>query len=457
MKKALGITAWILMIFLLAAYGIGCGYFQEHFYYGTAIDGTVYGCLTVSETAAQMIRKQDEYKLNIKGRDQLEVCLAGAEAGLCFEPEEELEQILERQIPAMWPVSFFESHVYELKDSLHMDKEVFRKNVLKLSLFDEQCMQMPSDARISDYSSEEKGYYVVPEEEGSLILKEKALKTILDAIQSRQTELDLTGADYYVRPTVFSDDTGLCREVEERNTYTKLTFTYDMHGVEARIDGDQIHEWLTEKDGTIQIDPEKAAAYVQVLADTYDTYKNDCTFITAKGEEKLLTNKQYGWQLDVEEEQSALLAMLEEKKSASREPVWKRKGYAEGEAGIGDTYVEIDLTDQYLYVISDGEVILESDIVSGNAAKGWDTPAGIFRITGKTRNKVLRGPGYASPVSYWMPFNKNIGMHDATWRSKFGETIYKKDGSHGCINLPLAKAKEIYNFVKTNMPVVCYY
>ena len=55
-----------------------------------------------------------------------------------------------------------------------------------------------------------------------------------------------------------------------------------------------------------------------------------------------------------------------------------------------------------------------------------------------------------------MPFNKNIGLHDASWRNKFGGDIYLTNGSHGCINLPTAKAAEIYDYVEKGEAVIVY-
>jgi hypothetical protein len=55
-----------------------------------------------------------------------------------------------------------------------------------------------------------------------------------------------------------------------------------------------------------------------------------------------------------------------------------------------------------------------------------------------------------------MPFNGNIGMHDASWRSKFGAAIYLRSGSHGCINLPTSVAPTIYDAIDTNYPVIVY-
>ena len=104
--------------------------------------------------------------------------------------------------------------------------------------------------------------------------------------------------------------------------------------------------------------------------------------------------------------------------------------------------MEVNLTAQHLFFYKDGKLLVESDFVSGNAARGWSTPSGAYPLTYKERNATLNGEGYSTPVSYWMPFNGGIGLHDASWRSSFGGTIYKTNGSHGCINLP--------------PPVLCY-
>lgn len=63
---------------------------------------------------------------------------------------------------------------------------------------------------------------------------------------------------------------------------------------------------------------------------------------------------------------------------------------------------------------------------------------------------------YQSHVNFWMPFNGGIGLHDATWRSKFGGDIYVTNGSHGCINLPKDKAEKIYDIIDKNMPIIVY-
>jgi hypothetical protein len=144
-------------------------------------------------------------------------------------------------------------------------------------------------------------------------------------------------------------------------------------------------------------------------------------------------------------------------KSQDREPVYSQTAASHTGNDYGDTYVEINLSAQHLFFYVDGELLIETDFVSGNASKGWSTPGGIYPLTYKERNATLRGTNYATPVSYWMPFNGNIGLHDSTWRSTYGKNIYKTNGSHGCINLPPSAAEVIYDNIEKGMPVICYY
>lgn len=115
--------------------------------------------------------------------------------------------------------------------------------------------------------------------------------------------------------------------------------------------------------------------------------------------------------------------------------------------------IRVSISSQFLSYYKNGGLFLSTSIVTGHKGK-HDTPRGTYRILGKSRNVTLRGPGYASPVSYWMPINgSGVGLHDATWRSSFGGTIYKRNGSHGCINMPFWAAKKLFNNAPTGTVV----
>ncbi len=192
------------------------------------------------------------------------------------------------------------------------------------------------------------------------------------------------------------------------------------------------------------------------LSKKYDTYGRARKFQTSEGRNIILKPGNYGWRVDRNKEAEKLIKLIRSGSQVNREPAYLYMAAVKGEDDIGDSYVEIDLTAQHLYLYVEGELITESDFVSGNVAKGYDTPEGVYGLTYKTLNATLRGPGYATPVTYWMPFNGNVGMHDATWRGSFGGSIYLRNGSHGCINLPKEQAEKIYEQIYKGFPVICY-
>lgn len=123
---------------------------------------------------------------------------------------------------------------------------------------------------------------------------------------------------------------------------------------------------------------------------------------------------------------------------------------------MGSTYVEISIDRQHMWYYKNGKLIVETDVVTGND-DGWhNTPRGFHSIYSRARNTTLSGPGYSSFVEYWMAFCGGCGIHDASWRSRFGGSIYKGDGSHGCVNTPIDKVKIIYNNASVGTPVIVY-
>ena len=120
------------------------------------------------------------------------------------------------------------------------------------------------------------------------------------------------------------------------------------------------------------------------------------------------------------------------------------------------TYIMISIKQQKLWFYKKGQLILTSKVVTGNKRAGHSTPKGTYKIRAKSRSAYLVGRDYVSFVNYWMLIDRGtqIGLHDATWRSKFGGSIYKSNGSHGCINLPFKTAKKIYSKAPTGTKVI---
>ena len=123
------------------------------------------------------------------------------------------------------------------------------------------------------------------------------------------------------------------------------------------------------------------------------------------------------------------------------------------------SWVEVDISDQIVTLHKKNGTKYVSSCVTGNVSAGNATPTGVFKVSYKLYSPTFTGETlsgmskYAqndillmgdARVGYWMPFNGGIGFHDASWRSEFGGTIYKTNGSHGCVNLPKAAAKQLF-------------
>ena len=154
--------------------------------------------------------------------------------------------------------------------------------------------------------------------------------------------------------------------------------------------------------------------------------------------------------------------MLKEIKSGEtikREPVFNQTAEVKSETyDIGNTYIEIDYTNQHMYYYEKGKLKLDSDVVTGNISRHNGSPDGIYKIVYKQRDATLIGENYASDVDYFMVFAYNVGFHDASWRHDWSKQAYlaKGGGSHGCINMHPDVAGQAFSDLHKNEPVVIY-
>ena len=116
-------------------------------------------------------------------------------------------------------------------------------------------------------------------------------------------------------------------------------------------------------------------------------------------------------------------------------------------------YILIDIDEQEIALYISGELVCNGNVVTGTMNQR-DTPRGAFSIKTKETDATLKGADYEVTVKYWMPFYGGCGIHDASWRSNFGGSIYQTNGSHGCVNCPAKLAKEIFQNCYIGMTVI---
>ena len=106
-----------------------------------------------------------------------------------------------------------------------------------------------------------------------------------------------------------------------------------------------------------------------------------------------------------------------------------------------------------MWFYKNGQQIAATPVVTGTEY-AYDTPRGEYELYYKSTNVTLKGANYESHVNFWMPFNGDIGIHDASWRSSYGGDIYEYSGSHGCINTPYAQAEAIYDNIEAGTKII---
>lgn len=450
------------VVVLVGAVGGGL-YWHESLKYktcflpGTIVDGMDVTGKTAAEVEDAIMEQLKGYKLTINGREDLSESITGEEVGLYAEFDDTLAKAIAAQKPMEWGKYRFGKSVNEVNTDalIRYNDEMLGEAVDSLSCMDKENMREPQDAKISDYTSG--GYTIIKEDEGTELLEDKVKEAVAAAVMSLAESVDLEEQGCYVSPSITSEDEALKTACETMNKYVGARITYQFGDKSETLSGDEIHNWLTVNGTSVRINEGKATEYVKKLAASYDTAYKAKSLKTSYGKTVSITGGSYGYKINQAKEAAMLVSLIKNGEQTSREPEYSQKGASRTGNDYGNTYVEINLTAQHLYFYVKGKLVVQSDFVSGNAAKGWSTPAGAYSITYKQRNATLKGQGYATPVSYWMPFNGGIGLHDANWRKTFGGTIYKTNGSHGCVNLPPAVAKTIYENISAGDPVLCYH
>lgn len=452
-RKGMIITASVVGA-LLVIYLVGSIFFQSHYLPRTVINGVSATGKTSDGLKKTMIKNAKDYKLTIVERDDKKETIKGEDISLEVEFDDTLEKILKKQNGFTWVAKLFKPEIHESDSIVSYDQQQLQEQMQQLDCMKAENMKAPENATVKEDKKE--GYVVVPEVLGTTVNTEVFWEKLNSSVLNIQKELVMDKEKCYVDPTVTEDSKELKTAVATLKKIKDIKITYTFGDKSEVLEGKEISKWMKVVDGKAQVDDEQALAYVKSLASKYNTVYKPKTLKTSWGSTVTISNGSYGWKINNAEETEQLKADILEAKDVTREPVYSQRANSHGENDYGNTYVEINLTAQHLYFYKDGKLIVDTDFVSGNPSKGNATPVGAYPVTYTEKNATLRGADYESKVTYWMPYCGNVGMHDASWRNRFGGAIYKRNGSHGCVNLPTSAAKIIFENIAAGYPVLVY-
>ncbi|KZL90388.1 L,D-transpeptidase family protein [Clostridium magnum] len=443
----------ILMASILLLYLLISVYFTKHFFFNTVINGADVSLKSYDDSEHIIRSYIKDYKLQLVERNGEVEAIIGQNIGMEYNEKNSISKIYHRKNPFKWIISLLKDQKYYVNDLFIYNKDNLENKINQLNCLNKAI----TESKNVSFKYSNGSYEVIGEVYGNKINKDKLNEAIKMSILEGETKLDLNEKFCYENPkyTLSSDKTSKTKNLLNKYVSTKITYIF---GNENEIlGGNIINEWLSVDENLEAVINEKAVKeYVQGLSKKYDTVGIARNFKTSTGKVVEVKGGLYGWKINSSAETKALLENIKLGEILKKEPIYIQKALSRGEDEIGNTYVEINITRQHLWFYKEGKLITQGDVVTGNPNRGSSTVLGTYMLNYKQNGATLSGPNYEAEVTYWMPFYGNIGIHDASWRYSFGGEIYKRNGSHGCVNAPLYLAKIIFDNIEDGTPIISY-
>lgn len=465
LKKFITLISIIFGLVLLTYVAVSF-YFMNRFLPNTWIYGVYATGRTADSVAAEANANIRYPDIRIVWADGSESVIDPASVDLNVDLSKGVYNIKSRENAFLWPKAMLTSVYIGDEINITYNSDKLRSEFEKLDLVQKERNDTPVYRIVFD---KETGYGVFDNHSDRVNLD--LVLAALNRNISEGTTLLVLDDSYYMDEPYSNAEKAAQEEWEELSGFLTTDLVYDMGAEKISFDP-QVMSFLIvsengmpakDENGDYIIDDEAVEKWIDDLCEAYDTYGLDRQFKATNGKTVTIPAfySTYGTELDRNAELKFLKDMIHSDAIRDGEPDVHIPRYIHeatfrGLNDIGDTYVEVDLSDQYMYYYKDGQLILETDIVSGDIPKGWTTPRGVFAISGKYTDTYLYGRDYIDFVSYWMPYFRGYGLHDSDWRDEWGGDIYTYDGSHGCINMCKDAARTVYENIEIGTPVVVY-
>lgn len=453
------LAGFLILLVLYIAFVI---HYTHIFMCGTYINGVYCTGFSAEECNELLLEGYSQEYIEVQDGSNIRYRITYEDIDGSVDFTRELEKLMERQNVRYWFFQLFNPQTYTIQPDINYNQAMLEESLEKSGIYNTQ-----NQKRMDVYIAEsENGYELVDNRKGYLN-PDKVQNALKDALINQTYFVDLTLCGCYEDLDYTDEMKEVLKLWEKIDAFqNKCKVVYDMGDNYIPVDAsvachfiklDENKEFVLDEYGEPVFDKDGVTEFINGLAAEYDTYGTVRKFITTDGEEKEIKGGTYGSKLDQKKEIKYLTEAFLNGVEETHIPAYSKTSTIRGKEDVGDTYIEVDMTNQVMYYYEKGTLKLQTSVVTGNISLKRDTPEGINYVYAKQKNRILRGPGYASFVNYWMPVNGGIGIHDATWRSEFGGEIYKTSGSHGCINTPLDEMEELYDMVKVGTPVVMYY
>ena len=453
--------------------------YSDKFYPNTTIGGIDVSNMTLSQAKEAVQTDLKNHVLVIKGRNNAKYELRGTDIDLNANYEKQVENCFKKTHGIFSFYKIISGEDFDVNFDVSYNKKAFKNNLSQSFLItgDQYTITAPESAHV-EYDKKTQSGKIVKEKQGNQLNQEKFYSYVEKSIKQLKTNIDLDKANIYLKPKYTQNDSAIIKELNQYNNYLYRWIRYDMTEKHYEtVTPKDIKNWLViNDDATVSIDQEKMSQWVEKFCLKYKTVGKTRKFKSHTGEVLEVSGGDYGWQIDYSETVDQLYKVLSKKnpqndveayiKNKNKtnkkklikklEPIYKNKAYKLNFDNLVDdyntqTYSEVDISEQMVYVFQNGQVVYSAKCVTGlpsDASRA--TKTGCWYIKDKKLEYTLTGADYTTPTKYWVRITwTGTGYHymnRSDW-SKWSPDLYKTRGSHGCINLQLEDVKNIYNLV----------
>lgn len=453
---------------MAAVYVGGSLYFSAHFLPNTKVGTYDASGMTVDELARQITTAGQNYTATVSG-DNFSLQVAGSDIDYSTDGTTFAQSAKSQYNAWEWPLLVFQSHNYDVSEGVSYDADKLTTIVGNAVDAFNQTATAPVNATIQ-YDSSTQQFSIVDAQGGTTLDKDSVQQAVSTGVQDANSQISLDDSDLQ-QPTVTADTQSLKDSLTRANQLASsdLTLTYNGTTI-VTVPAATFASWFTVDDsGNISGNLETITKWAQGdLSKQYDTVGTSRTYTRPDGKQFTVSGGTYGWELNGADLAQNIVNAIQQGQATAEVPMKSTAvNWVQGGQDWGARYIDVDLSEQHARMYDEsGNLIWESDFVSGDPTKNNQTPSGVYTInTNKGTNQTLKGldengdgqPDYTSQVTYWMPFVDNlVAFHDASWRSSFGGTIYSGNGSHGCVNLPSSAAATLYQLTQVGDVVVVH-
>ena len=451
---------------MIIAYFIGALSYQGKFLPRTYINSLSVAGMTTEEAHDALIQAKEIKDLTLVTPKGEEAVFAASDFKAAYEiPSGALNEAASES-NFIWFSKLFRSSEYAVKYDYTYSEEDLRNLIQNYDWGNE----VSQNAKIIRSNSGD--FTIQPETLGDKFDIDTLLNYIMEQLSSGKNIINMEDSGCYENYRAKVKATDLEDDVEVYNRYAKCSITFDFEDRKKVVDNDMVISWLmTKEDGSfvttsghvIPLNQDAIAEFVAQMAEETDTYGKDREFYsTLDGWITVpwTSSSMYGWKIDQNATVNQIMELIDKGESVTVEPIYAEKGMTRQTDDIGTTYIDVDISAQHFWYYKNNELLMDYDIVSGlEVDPSRRTPRGIFKILRHANGATLGSyavEGYEQWVDYWMPFTwDGCGFHDLS-RGSYGGSVYMYNGSHGCLNMRWSEAKNLYENIEDNIPVIVH-